>query len=190
MNHRLFLPLILHAVKSLSFDPDIVWTFLPTNTAPSLINLLWKPQGIIVYYCIADFAELVPHPEEMLKSERSIIKMSDLIFAQCSLLAEHCAEDGKSVEVCPFGVNLNLFTIGGHYTGSLAEKGSEMVVDRDSTHDLMSALSGPSIGYVGGIHRHFDAVMLAEMARARPDWSWVLVGPLHTSSQPSLQSLD
>jgi hypothetical protein len=45
----------------------------------------------------------------------------------------------------------------------------------------MSALPRPIIGYVGGIHRFFDAEMLAAMARARPDWSWVLVGPLQTS---------
>jgi glycosyltransferase involved in cell wall biosynthesis len=36
---------------------------------------------------------------------------------------------------------------------------------------------------VGGIHKFFDAEMLAAMARARPDWSWVLVGPIQTSSR-------
>jgi glycosyltransferase involved in cell wall biosynthesis len=42
---------------------------------------------------------------------------------------------------------------------------------------LLSQLPRPVIGYVGGIHRHFDTEMLASMAKARPDWSWVLIGP-------------
>lgn len=183
LNHRLFLPQILRAVKTLSFEPDIIWTFLPTDTAYSLINMLRKPQAVVVYYCVADFTELVPHPEKILKSERSIIKMSDLIFAQCSQLVEHCAGGGRSVEVFPFGVNLDLFMRRDGHEDGFAENGSKVGVDYDSTDNLMSALSGPIIGYIGGIHRHFDADMVAEMARARPDWSWVLVGPLQTASQ-------
>jgi glycosyltransferase involved in cell wall biosynthesis len=45
----------------------------------------------------------------------------------------------------------------------------------------MSELPRPVIGYVGGIHKYVDTQMLAAMARARPDWSWVLVGPSQTS---------
>ncbi len=44
----------------------------------------------------------------------------------------------------------------------------------------MSGLPRPIIGYVGGIHNVFDAQMLASMARERPEWSWVLVGPQQT----------
>src|SRR5207244_11224745 len=44
-----------------------------------------------------------------------------------------------------------------------------------------AAQSGPVIGYVGGLHRHVDFDLLAEMADARPNWSWVLIGPFQTS---------
>jgi glycosyltransferase involved in cell wall biosynthesis len=47
----------------------------------------------------------------------------------------------------------------------------------------MAGLPRPIIGYVGGIHSVFDVGMLAEMARARSDWSWVLVGPQQTSTR-------
>jgi glycosyltransferase involved in cell wall biosynthesis len=39
---------------------------------------------------------------------------------------------------------------------------------------------GPVVGYIGGIHRFVDTNLIAEMARQRPDWTWVLVGPAQT----------
>jgi len=42
----------------------------------------------------------------------------------------------------------------------------------------MDALKRPIIGYIGGLHRHIDFGLLVAAARARPEWSWVLVGPL------------
>src|SRR5256714_4950730 len=45
----------------------------------------------------------------------------------------------------------------------------------------MSAVPHPVIAYVGRIHSLIDVEMLAAMARARPEWSWVLVGPIQIS---------
>ena len=178
LNRRLLLPLVLRAARSLHFDADVIWTFLPTDTVATLVHMLSKPRGVVVYYCIADFAELSPHRDEMLKSERSIIEMSDLIFAQGPQLAERCSRGGKKVEIFPFGVNLNRFTKeSGQANGPLVEEPTTA----GTASAFMSALPRPVIGYVGGIHRFFDVEMLAAMARARPDWSWVLVGPIQIS---------
>jgi UDP-galactopyranose mutase len=35
---------------------------------------------------------------------------------------------------------------------------------------------------VGGLHRFVDFDLLGRMARSRPDWSWVFVGPVHVST--------
>jgi glycosyltransferase involved in cell wall biosynthesis len=183
LNQRALLPLIRRIVRNLRFDPEVIWTFLPTDTVAALIRMLSKPRGVVVYYCIADFAELALHPEDILMSEHSIIEMSDVVFAQSQRLAEHCSQGGKKVAVFPFGVNLDLFAKGnGHPNGS-PQKGSAAATApaNDLASDLFARLPRPIIGYVGGIHRFFDAEMLAAMARARPEWSWVLVGPLQTS---------
>src|SRR5437763_3133704 len=145
------------------------------------MRMLSKPRGVVVYYCIADFAELSPHRDEMLKSERSIIEMSDVIFAQGAQLADHCSRNGKKAEILPFGVNLNRFTKpNGQANGSSQEKPTT-AGEASSASAFMSALPRPVIGYVGGIHKFFDVEMLAAMARAKPEWSWVLVGPVQTS---------
>lgn len=181
MNRRLLLPLIRRAVRNLGFDPQIIWTFLPTDTAAALVRMLGKPRGVVVYYCIADFAELTPRPQDILKSERALIEMSDVIFAQGARLAEHCSRGGKKVVVCPFGVNFDLFTRSAEDGPSISDE--DRRVKNISAAELMSALPRPIIGYVGGIHKVFDVQMMMSMARARPDWSWVLVGPQQTPTR-------
>ncbi|PYS37490.1 MAG: hypothetical protein DMF71_18495, partial [Acidobacteria bacterium] len=117
----------------------------------------------------------------MLKSERSIVEMSDVIFAQGPRLAERCSHGGKKVEIFPFGVNLNRFTKENGQANSSSVEKPATAGKAGSAYAFMSALPRPVIGYVGGIHRFFDVEMLAAMARAKPDWSWVLVGPLQIS---------
>ena len=180
LNRRLLLPLIRRAVRGLGLEPDVVWTFLPTDTAASLARMFSKPRGVVVYYCIADFAELTPHSRDILNSERSIIDMSDVIFAQGARLAERCSRVGKKAEVCPFGVNFDLFVRGAGESGGPSLNDSGGTTRHSAAAELMSGLPRPIIGYVGGIHNVFDAQMMASMARAKRDWSWVLVGPQQT----------
>ena len=180
VNERVLLPLIRRTIKNLGFTPDVILTFLPTDTVASLIKMLRRPDGLVVYYCIADFTELVPNPNDIQKSERTIIEMSDLVLAQCPQLAEHCAKGGSDVKVFPFGVDFSLFAQrNGHSNGS---SGNGSGHSKPSAGlDLISKLPRPVIGYVGGIHKFFHGDMVASMARATPDWSWVFVGPLQTS---------
>src|SRR5947209_2138340 len=180
LNRRLLLPLIRRAVRSLGLEPEVIWTFLPTDTAASLARMFSKPLGVVVYYCIADFAELTPRPQDILNSERAIIDMSDVIFTQGARLAGRCSRGGKKVEVCPFGVNFDLFMRGADDRGGPSVNDSGGTAGHSSAAELMSGLPRPIIGYVGGIHNVFDAQMMASMARAKRDWSWVLVGPQQT----------
>jgi len=181
VNCRLLLPLLLRAVENLHFEPDIIWTFLPTDTVVDLVRMFKKWPAIVVYYCIADFAELSPHHNAILKSECLTIETSDLIFAQCPKLAERCSQADKKAEVFPFGVNMSRFTNESVQPDGSPEDFPAQISSWSSVADFVSELPRPVIGYVGGIHKHLDTRMLAAMARARPDWSWVLVGPPQTS---------
>jgi len=163
VNRQLFLPLILNATRKLKLRDPVILTYLPTDTASDLIQLLRTPRSVVVYYCIADFSQLTPQAKRLKKSEREVVKASDLVFAQNAELAAHCAQwTNERVHIFPFGVNLDRFS-----------------PDQDAAGALK--LPRPVIGYVGGLHRHVDFDLLEAMARARPEWSWVFVGPLQTS---------
>jgi glycosyltransferase involved in cell wall biosynthesis len=180
VNRRVLFPLLLRAIEKLRFKPDVIWTFLPTDTATDLVRLFKKTQAVVVYYCIADFAELSPHTNAILSSEHMTIELSDVVFAQCQELAERCSFAGRKAHVFPFGVNISRFANEKLRSNGAAQSPTAST-SPSSTNTFMSELPRPVIGYVGGIHKYVDTQMLAAMARARPEWSWVLVGPLQTS---------
>lgn len=175
LNRSIFLPLIRRTARKLGMKDALLWTYLPTDTAFDLIDILRTKQSTVVYYCIADFAHLTPHTEKLLASERRIVEASDVVFAQGPELAEHCARWNDSIHIFPFGVNLDAFPLE-------PPEGATVQASAHSSSESfkLDALPRPVIGYIGGMHRHVDFHMLAEMARLRPEWSWVFVGAIQT----------
>ncbi|MDD4979827.1 MAG: ElyC/SanA/YdcF family protein [Candidatus Omnitrophica bacterium] len=147
------------------FHAPIIWTFLPTGIALDIINSIEKK--LLVYYCIADFYKLVNNPKNLKKTEDELIKMCDLVFVQGPVLAEKCRSLNNNVYVFPFGVNINIFN-------------SEKELPAGYNYVDIKNIKKPIIGYIGGIHRHINFNLLMYVAKANPDWSFVLVGPIQT----------
>jgi glycosyltransferase involved in cell wall biosynthesis len=164
LNRRAFLPMVARAAASLRMRDPLILTFLPTDTAVDLVNLLKGQNTFVVYYCVADFAELSSNPQRLLESERELVASADLVLAQCSALATNCDLSSKDVHIIPYGVNLEAF----------------ITANGASRNGNGHRFPRPVIGYVGGLHRHFDVELLIQMAQSRPDWSWVCVGPTQT----------
>jgi glycosyltransferase involved in cell wall biosynthesis len=177
VNRRLLLPMVRRAARRLGMRDPLIWTYLPTDTAFDLIQLLRTPRSLVVYYCTADFEQLTPRRDELRESERQVIQASDVIFAQEAELAARAARWNRNVHVFPGGVNLDAFPLSDHANGN----GSTEVTEDASGLGLLQTLPRPVIGYIGGLHRHVDYGMLSEMARACPHWSWVFVGAIQTS---------
>jgi glycosyltransferase involved in cell wall biosynthesis len=181
LNRRVLLKTIAQAASRLALRNPVLWTFLPTNTANDIIRLLRTPRSLVLYYCVADFAELASDPRRLAQSEKELIEMSDLVFAQGPELAEHCSRVLNGVRIVPYGVDLELFSIRDH---------AAMAAHDGNTQQLsfLRELERPIIGYVGGVHRHVDIDLLEAMARARTNWSWVYVGPIQIKA-PKLNQL-
>jgi glycosyltransferase involved in cell wall biosynthesis len=176
LNRRVLLPLVRRAARKLGMEDALIWTYLPTDTAFDLIQLLRTPRSVLVYYCIADFEHLTPWVSQLRQSEKEITEGSDVVFAQGPELAARAARWHENVHVFPFGVNLDAFPLVENGNGDAAPE-----VEDPSGPGLLQRLPRPIIGYIGGLHRHVDYGMLGEMARACPDWSWVFVGAIQSS---------
>jgi glycosyltransferase involved in cell wall biosynthesis len=168
LNRRLFLPLLLRKARHLDFRDPLVWSYLPNDTTLDLILSLRR--STLIYYCVADFTQLTPHIDELRAAESKMIRLSDVVFTNCSALAKRCLSHNSNVHVFPIGVNLEAFPLGDEETSPTANE------------HLLSDLPQPIIGYVGGMHRHVDFDLLKEMAAARPAWSWVFVGEMQSDA--------
>jgi glycosyltransferase involved in cell wall biosynthesis len=178
VNRRIFLPSIRNAATRLGFRDPVIWTHLPTDTALDLVDLFRTEKSRILYYCLADFSLLTNTPGPLLESERELIECCDLIFAQCPELAEHCGQwTQKTVHVFPPGVDLRAFPFTAEPSFNLPGPADPQVSRALKKLSQLKKKGGPVVGYIGGIHRFVDINLVAEMARQRPDWTWVLVGP-------------
>lgn len=176
INRHLLLPLIRRAARRLGMRDVLFWTYLPTDTVLDVIKLLQTPGSATVYYCMADFPQLTPDSARIVESERLLLEQSDVVFANCEQISTRLLDWTTRVDVFPPGVDLAAFP-----PPETPSVNDAVVPVPDSGGKQLPSLRRPIIGYVGGLHRHVDFDLLAQMAEARPDWSWVLVGPFQTS---------
>lgn len=178
INRRILLPVVARIARRLGMRDPLLWTYLPTDTAVNLIRQLRTPRSIVVYYCVADFTELTPYVDQLRQSEKATVQLSDIVFTNCTKLAVHCRQWNNNVHVFPPGVNLDEFPLGENGSGGIASDNHQQ---SQSNIPLFPSLKGPIIGYIGGLHRIVDLDLLVTMARSRPQWSWVFVGPIQTT---------
>jgi glycosyltransferase involved in cell wall biosynthesis len=178
INRRLFLPRIVRAAERLRMRDPLIWTFLPTDSAYEIIRRLRTERGLVIYYCAADFSLLTPYPDSLKRSERTILEQCDLVFTTCDELTRHCGAAGRNVHTCPHGVDLSAFA-------PVTEAAGDDAISPALTkyRRLLASLPRPIVGYVGGLHHFVDFDLLGRLARSRPEWSWVFVGPVQASTE-------
>src|SRR5205085_3179862 len=177
LNRHVFLPAIKRIAHRIGLHEPLLWTYLPTDTALDLIRLLATPRSVVTYYCGADFSSLTPRAQLCQQSEAAILRLSDLVLTTCDALAEHCKKWHDEVRVVPAIVNLDAFLAIENKPSSNAPR-MPQATSANNNSLLSPALRRPVIGYIGGLHRFVDYDLLAQMARARPDWSWIFVGAI------------
>jgi len=120
-------------------------------------------EALCVYYCIDDYAA---HPgvDSALIGERDaqLSQRADLLFvAPPALLDAKRALNPRTV-AAPHGVDVALFALAADSATPIASGAAD--------------LPHPVIGYIGSLHEWIDLELLEYLARARPQWSFLLVG--------------
>jgi len=164
INTWLLLGAIKKWMKAAGFHDPIIWTFLPTGMTLDIINNI--DHKALVYYCIANFYEVVGNYKKLKKTEDELVRRCDVVFAQGGVLAERFKKLNNNVHIFPFGVKIENFLN--------IKSGSD-----DILSDIIN-MKRPIIGYIGGVHRHIDFKLLRFIAESRPEWSIVLIGPVQT----------
>lgn len=165
LNKRIILSSLSRWLKAMRISSPTLWTFLPTGLVLDIINKM--DYSVLVYYCIDSFVASSIEAKKIVKTEKEIIRKSDLVFVTSGELNRYCSEYSSNIYNFPFGVNIENF---------------EKV--RDDVHTQkpvdMNDIKEPVIGYIGGIHKWIDIDLLAFLAEKNPEKSFVLVGPVQT----------
>lgn len=140
-------------------DDFIAWYYTPM--ARQLTSLV-RPR-VTVYDCMDELSAFAGAPRAMKENEQALFGEADLVFTGGASLFESKRKQHPSVHLFPSSVDLAHF----------ARARSATLDPPDQRH-----LPRPRLGYAGVIDERMDLDLLREAAAKRPDWHFVLLGPV------------
>jgi len=126
----------------------------------------------VIYDCMDDHRGFSSNSETMLQTEDKLIRQSDLVLVT-----------SRELETRVQGLNPNCFLIPNavefdHFAHPHADTPAEIVT-----------LPHPMVGYFGAISDWFDTDLIRDLALARPEWSFVLIGDVLYANLSPLDGL-
>jgi len=134
-------------------SPEILWYYTP-------MMLPFSRQleaACIVYDCMDELANFRFAPPRLLDLEAELFERADLVFTGGYSLYE--AKRSRHGSVHPFPSSVDI----AHFAQARA---------------IPTENSVPTFGFYGVLDERFDIDLLAAVADARPDWRFIMVGPI------------
>ncbi len=160
LNARLLPALVKRSVKHLNFRDPILWAYVPQ--AEALLDAL-KP-ALVVYHCVDDIAAQPGVDAESFRAaEARFAARADLVLASAPALAARMRTLNDNVLDAPNVADTAAFA-------TACSQAPSIPPSRRLPH--------PRIVFTGAVvATKLDVALIVDVARARPDWSFALVGP-------------
>ncbi len=161
LNRRLLAMFVRRAARKLGMRRPILWAYVPQ--AESLLEVL-QPE-LVVYHCVDDIAAQAGIDAASFRAaETRFATRADLVLASAPGLAERLRSISDNVIYAPNVADTALFA------GALED---------GPIDPALAALPAPRIVFTGAVvATKLDMGLLVELAKARPSWSFALVGPV------------
>jgi glycosyltransferase involved in cell wall biosynthesis len=160
INARLLPALVRRSIKHLNVQDPILWSYVPQ--AEALLDAL-KP-SLVVYHCVDDIAAQPGVDAESFRAaEARFAARADLVLASAPALAARMRTLNDNVLDAPNVADTAAFAA---------------ALQPGPVDPALDALPHPRIVFTGAVvATKLDVGLLVDVARARPDWSFALVGP-------------
>jgi glycosyltransferase involved in cell wall biosynthesis len=161
LNGRLLPFLVGRAARRLGMRRPILWSYVPQ--AEALIEPL-EP-ALVVYHCVDDIAaHALIDTASFRAAEARFAARADLVLASAPALAARMRTLSDNVLEAPNVADTELFA---------------RALEPGPVDDALNALPRPRVVFTGAIAAaKLDIELIAALARARPSWSFALVGPV------------
>ena len=146
----------------------VLWLYTP-SAVPFIDRL--QPD-LVVYDVMDDLTAFAFAPPQLRAQEQELFARADLVFAGGPSLYEARKSRHPDIHLFPSGVEAE------HFARALD-------ADLPLPPDVRD-LGRPIIGYFGVLDERLDLDLLAGAAAARPEWAWVLIGPVLKIEERSL----
>ena len=150
---------LLEAYSAGLTSPLIAWYYTPMML-PFTRHL---EADCVVYDCMDELANFRFAPPELLPLERELLAAADIVFTGGSSLFEAKKDRHSNVHCFPSSVDR------AHFAKARAKQPEP--ADQ-------AGIPAPRLGFYGVIDERFDIDLLEQAADLRPDWQFVMVGPI------------
>ncbi len=137
----------------------ILWYYTPM----SLAFTEHLKADAVVYDCMDELSAFRGAPPELVTRERELLARADLVFTGGYSLYEAKRELHANAHPFPSSVDIAHF-------------GAARDPQPDPTDQ--APIGHPRLGFYGVIDERFDIELLAAIAERRPDWQFVMIGPV------------
>jgi len=161
INQRLIAKSIKKAADELGFKKPLLWTYL--HTSADLVGHLGE--RLVIYDCVDEHSAYEGFNPSLVKAmERRLLSRCDIVFCTARGLYEDKAPYCREIHLSPNAANVEHFAKADREETPLAPE--------------MEDLPHPVLGFVGAIKEWIDLPLLAALARAFPQGSLVMIGPV------------
>jgi len=149
--------------RRLGLDRPLLWTFLPNvNWLLGRLN-----ERMVIYHCVDEYSEFSGVPKDVIvRMEQDLIRRADIVFTSAEKLCDERRQVNPRTYFIPHGVDV------AHFSRAL-----DPAIE---VPEEIRRLAKPVIGFFGLLADWVDLDMIGALARARPQWSFALVGKVQT----------
>ena len=165
--------------------PGLVADLLRERGSENYISWFYTPMMLewaselepiaVVYDCMDQLAAFKGAPPELLDRERKLFEMADVVFTGGRSLYEAKKDQHHSVHAFPSSIDVQ------HFSKAL---------DINTDIPEQASVSRPRIGFAGVIDERTDIELLGTIADLRPEWNFIMVGPVVKISEEDLPRRD
>ncbi len=145
--------------RARGFDRPVLWYYTPM--AMAFTRSL--PAGVVVYDCMDELSMFKGAPPALPALEQELLERADLVFTGGVSLYEAKRHQHPAVHAFPSSVDKAHF----------AQARGPVDAPRDQAD-----MPGPRIGFFGVIDERLDVDLIGRLAVLRPDYQFVLLGPV------------
>lgn len=148
-------------------DDYILWFYTPM--AMDFADHL-EP-SLTVFDCMDELSAFRFAPPELVENEKRLMDKADIVFTGGHSLFEAKKDRHENIHAFPSSIDKE------HFLKARNIKNEP---------DDQAKIGKPKLGYCGVIDERMDMHLIAEMADLRPDWQFVMIGPVVKISEDEL----
>jgi UDP-galactopyranose mutase len=130
---------------------------------------------LIIYDCMDELSCFKNAPAALKENEAKLIEKADIMFTGGNSLYNAKKHLHENVHAFPSSIDKE------HFFTARA---------RSSREEVHQNIPHPRFGFYGVIDERFNIELLAELATKKPEWSFILIGPIVKISANSIPSLN